>query len=375
METACLITVKHPMVCVLKKFLFLPLFALILPTTGSLHALAQQWETKGSMSLPRRDHTATLLTNGKVLILGWLSQTAELYDPAAGVFLPAGDTIYNHGPGVTATRLLGGKVLILGGIISPQIAEIYDPATGAFELTGNPIGPKKYHSATLLRNGIVFIAGGQGHPDNATHNVAELYDPLTGRFQPTAQLRESRCGHSAVLLPNGNVLISGGSQTTTPGDAKTLKSTEIYDASKKVFFPGADMLSSGIGHVAVLLNNGKVLITGDGSSAQLYEPETNKFTYTGSMTMPHGASRVITLPSGKVLVTGGVTAVGPKTTNGVEIYDPAKETFSLSANMTVPRQQHTATLLPDGRVLVTGGSNPTDKELSSAELFSEDVKD
>src|SRR5262245_31067956 len=130
---------------------------------GVLAFLAQDaaaqgtWTTTGSMSVQRRDHTATLLTDGKVLINRGTGGSTELYDPVTGAFSPTGPSLGGgFAQGSTATRLLDGRVLIVGG--SP--AEIYNPPTGTFSPAGNLNVARVVHTATLLSNGKVLIVGG-----------------------------------------------------------------------------------------------------------------------------------------------------------------------------------------------------------------------
>ena len=163
----------------------------------------QTWTATGDMAVTRRDHTATRLNDGKVLIVGPTRPgPAELYDPTTGTFSPTDSTVFFHGELLTATRLADGKVLIVGGTIAPQSAELYDPSTETFTATaGSPNEVHEVHTATLLPDGRVLIAAGA---------VAELYDPVTDTFSLTGALNEDRGGHTATLLPNGQVLITGG---------------------------------------------------------------------------------------------------------------------------------------------------------------------
>jgi uncharacterized protein (TIGR03437 family) len=349
---------------------------MLLIVTGVLSAESGIWSTTGDMSRTRRDHAAALLADGRVLIVCGAARSAEIYDPATGTFAPTADTIEDHGSNCTATRLPDGRVLVIGGTGARETAEIYDPVTSAFSLTGAPTNGHDAHTATLLQDGRVLVAAGFHWPgaNRETSAVAELYDPATGQFARTGDLNVARAGHVAALLPNGQMLIAGGLQTTGPGTAISLRSAELYDPVTGTFTLTADMTRqrSSMWHAqAPLLANGKVLLAGDNvtTAAELFDPETGTFAATGDMAARRAAGTATLLGTQRVLVAGGYTASGPVTTNSAELYDPATESFRAAASMAVARQQHSATLLADGRVLVVGGTNPTDGNLSSAELF------
>lgn len=187
-----------------------------------------RWAFAGAMRASRVSHTATLLRNGKVLVTGGCAQvfvgngacfgaalsSAEVYDPATGAFTPTGSMGVPRS-GHTATLLPTGAVLITGGCASYDTydgaclstlssAEVYDPATGAFMSTG-PMGvARSGHTATLLPNGTVLVAGGD------CCGTAELYTPRTGAWTTTGGMSRGRFGFTATLLPSGQVLAAGG---------------------------------------------------------------------------------------------------------------------------------------------------------------------
>jgi hypothetical protein len=127
--------------------------------------------------------------------------------------------------------------------------------------------PRLGHTATLLPNGKVLIAGGaRDSSPNGDHPFvasAELYDPSSGTFTATVSMATSRVGHTATLLPNGNVLIAGGARDRSPdGNYLPVASAELYDPSSGTFTPTGSMATSRVGHTATLLPNGTVLIAG-----------------------------------------------------------------------------------------------------------------
>jgi hypothetical protein len=327
----------------------------------------------GSMSTSREGHTATLLPDGRVLIEGGEGTagpplaivsyaSAELYDPKTGTFSPTGSMVAAPGTGQTATLLSDGRVLVAGGGLLAS-AELYDPKTGTFSPTGSMSVARTVHTATLLSDGRVLIAGGFNNGNLLAS--AEIYDPTTGTFSPTGSMTTARGGQTATLLPDGRVLITGGA---TNGDTSVaVSSAELYDPKTGTFSPTGSMSVARYGHTAVLLSNGRVLVVGGFNdagqgiaSAELYDPETGKFTRTGSMLTGVIGNTVTLLSDGRVLIAGGGVN---ECLADAELYDPETGKFSPAGYMTTARCDHTATLLPDGRVLIVGGGQ------ASAELY------
>jgi hypothetical protein len=365
----------------------------------------------GEMNIPRSYHTATLLPNGKVLIVGGRRSfrdeldSAELYDPPLHQFIPTGKMLSARA-GHTATLLPDGKVLIAGGFRTGRAlasAELYDPVSGTFRPTGSMVEPRQRHTATLLPNGRVLIAGGGLYDTGATAAAentgltptAELYDPTTGKFVATGDMTIARMLHYATALNDGDVLIVGG---VTGGGTNFFFSGQNYLASAELYDSGQGRFSSlstadtgehdGSNGSAVTLANGKVLIAGglDGevivNNARLYDPAERKFLRTGSMTSERMKHVATLLSNGQVLVTGGIKTTQGRRANPwpsppvlqsvvatAEIYDPEHSTFSRLPDMTTPRVGHTATLLSNGEVLIAGGMRGSFIGLSAAELY------
>jgi hypothetical protein len=333
-------------------------------------------------------HTATQLSNGKILIAGGQNKnnnylsSAELYDPATGVFTATGNMTtarIQH----TATLLPNGKVLIAGGLDqnnnSLSSAELYDPATGVFTATSNMASARNNHTATLLQSGKVLIAGGQNDGGLTALAVAELFDPSTGAFIATSTaMTKHRTYHTATLLQSGMVLIAGGYNGGGYVASSYEASAELYDPGAKTFTATGSMTTARNNQTSTLLPSGKVLITGGWNQtsaflagAELYNPSNGTFSATGSsLSSAREAHSATLLPNGKVLIAGGWN--GSTVLADMELYDPSSGTngtFTSIGNMVSARKYHIAMMLTTGQVLISGGDN-NGGTLSTAELYN-----
>ncbi len=282
---------------------------------------------------------------------------------AAGSLATARD---NH----TATLLANGKVLVAGGQNAGgalNSVEIYDPANNSWSAAA-PMSATRYgHTATLLTTGKVLVAGGRG---NDFLNTAEIYDPATNVWTTAANLNISRQNHTATLLANGKVLVTGGTQFGGPAPA----SAEVYDPAANTWTATGALAFGRENHTATLLPNGKVLAAGgdDGistslNSTELYDPGTNMWTLTARLSTFRSYHTATLLPNGTVLVAAGYD--GNTVLGSAEVYDPTGNAWSATGALATARFAHTGTLLTNGTVLVTGGYLNTSGYLNSAEVY------
>jgi WD40 repeat protein len=312
------------------------------------------WTATGALTTGRTTQTATLLSNGKVLAAGGhvssagSTATCELYNPAAGTWTGTGmmgTPRGNH----TATLLLNGKVLVAGGFnrntgTAVPTAELYDPATETWTPTGSLATARDYHTATLLLNGKVLVAGGA--PDAAgfsSFSSAEMYDPNAGTWTTIGPMGSARQAHTATLLPDGRVLVAGG------GDVGYfISSAEIYNPATGNWTPTGSLVSARGIHTATLLPDGKVVATGGNynsfsaptivasSSTELYDPATGTWTASGSLNAARSTHVATLLPNGKVLVAAGYYVNNNVQLFSAELYNSAAGGVSLVNPVKLP---------------------------------------
>ena len=355
--------------------------AAIIATDSITDSLTGKLHVTSAMRVPRAAHTATLLYDGRVLVAGGFSNAeaaehgAELYDPASNRFasLPRMVTTrHSH----SATRLANGKVLIVGGYATGNAVvssvELFDPATKTFAATGALRAARGGHAAVLLDDGKVLIAGGVG-PGWSFLSSAELYDPASGTFAPTGAMTVARESHVAVRLQDGRVLVIGGHRDRRAA-ITIYASAELYDAASGTFRSVGDMRVRRHKHDAVLLNDGRVLVTGgaderdgDGvyNSTEFFDPSTLAFTPGPAMQRgryKHQGSSLV-LSDGRVLVAGGAAQA--------ETFDPVANTFTLVGGaVRMAGQFSAAAPLEGGAALITGGYGPDSGPRNSAWVYS-----
>lgn len=362
------------------------------PAPGPLWTLAPQLQGA------RSAHTATLLGGrecltdpppahcGTVLVAGGNDSrqvlgSVEIYDPVGAGWFWTEDltTARTHH---SATLLPDGRVLVVGGRASDGTplasAEIYDPRSGTWSPAGRLTIPRSDHTATLLRSGEVLVAGGAG-PGEIPLATAELFNTSSRVWLPTGPLNSARDGHTATLLNDGTVLVAGGGLTA--------RSTELFDPRTRLWTETEAMVAPRSGHSATRLDGaaceergwcGMVLVTGGlldysygPSSTELYDPVTRSWLMTEPLkSLPQDHTATL-LRDGAVLVAGGdqVGDQGRVARADASVFDPVSHTWTATSPLNEARTLHSESLLNDGTVLVTGGVGDGGVTLASAELY------
>lgn len=306
-------------------------------------AVAGTWRSAGQLPVRRvSDHTATLLQNGDVLVVG----------------------------GYVAYRSSGGDMVTTA-------VDRFETRTGRWKPVARLHQARAQHTATLLADGRVLVAGGLG-PAETLLRSAEVYDPATRTWASTGDMHDARVGHTATLLPGGKVLVAGGLGSGTSAPTAFLDSAEVFDPISGTWSQAHPMGSRRVEHSATLLADGTVLVVGGDieqraaalRSAEVYEPSKGTWRNVSHLANTERAAHTAArLPDGTVLLAGGSTRLGHGG-GGIpaafsEIYDPAAETFTRIATLVHPRIAGAAALLPGGRVLVVGGFDRIPETLRS----------
>lgn len=338
----------------------------------------------------------------RVMILAACAAAVALATPTAraDAFVPAGTAMHQR-CAHTATLLGDGRVLLVGGTFLPPSAEIFDPATQRFAFAATPAFPRYQHAAVRLPSGEVLVVGGTDGRGTA-YAATELYDPRNDRWRMAAPMPVGHVGPVAVLLTTGKVLVVGSGLAMTAlydpvadawslGDSMTqprtdplvallpdgrvlaaggylagvrLASSEIYDPATNAWTPAGDLTDPGREGQPAVLPDGRPLLAGGSrpvgppfglATAEAFDPGTRRWGNVASLNDGRGlGARLTRLGTGRVLLLGGVDASGNPRAD-TEVYDPAANAWTRGASMAAPRQGGMVVTLPDGRALVTGG--------------------
>ena len=339
------------------------------------------WSPAGNMGTGRNDHTLTLLPTGEVLAAGGCdtifcndaTASSETYDPVSRSWSPAGSMTSARNLH-TATLLPTGNVLVTGGCNGGFScdglagAELFVPGTRSWSAAASMAAARTRHTATLLADGRVLVTGGISICCGPIAG-AEIYDAATNSWLATADMPSPRVGHTATRLPSGQVLIAGGCATNgLPCDAL---GAVIYDPATESWSAAAQPITERTEAHAIALPSGDVLVAGGVNGegffaldAERYNPATSSWIASGTMSTRGFQSTATLLTSGQVLAAGGESAAA-------ELYLPTSVTWTPVAPMNEARCGHAAVLLANGDVLVSGGEDedPFSGVLSSAETF------
>ena len=314
------------------------------------------------MPSPRAVHSATRLSDGRVLLAGGckadgceegIAGDAILFDPASGRFSPAGMLIKAR-VGHRAVALDDGSVLLFGGYTQDGVTDLverYDPKRGRFEPHGKMLEARDGFSATRLADGSILIAGGytQGMRRLAS---AERYDPATGRSVAIGKMATPRMSHTATLLADGRVLLAGGSRSSS----EVLDSIELFDPRQGTFAPAGTLAHARHKHAAIARGD-RVLLLGGASipEADGHFDDSEWWSAAGVAAGPRMArgrykflDSLAPLANGGTLVGGGGASAEWLDAEGARFHPVAGDIGAALAFAS-------ATALNDGRVLLAGG--------------------
>lgn len=318
--------------------------ALFVPSTNS-------WRPAGSMSTPRMGQTATLLNNGDVLVAGGSDadlatidavSSSELYDPKTNSWSPAA-SMHVARAFHTATLLPDGRVAIIGGVeqinqryVALADVELYDPTRNTWSIAAPEPRPRGMHAAVLLNDGRILILGGSGSRPVAarpgalaTQNSVDLYDPSTNSWSLLPSMHYARALPTGMLLPDGRVLVIGD-------DGPNEGTAELFNPRSERW---SDAPTPGLRaeSVAVRLRSGEILVAGGvgESSATLFDWRRNAWHDAGHMQNVRASASGTLLANGDVLVAGGFGhLIAPFAT--AEIYDSRGRSSLATARTPVP---------------------------------------
>jgi len=258
------------------------------------------------------------------------------------------------------------KVLALAiGLVAS--AAIQAQASGTWTTTGSLNTARAAHTATLLPNGEVLVAGGQD-ASGAALASAELYNPITGTWRLTGSMVTARKSHTATLFANGEVLVVGGIGNSNP-QAPCVASTELYNPSTGQWTPTGSLTSARFSQGATLLQNGHVLVAGGdicwgysggsspGTSAEIYDPSTGTWTTTGSMNFARAGAQLTLLQNGKALIAAGSSSGGAQGT--AELFSNGQWSVTAGLYFCCYHSSNNAVLLTNGDVVIYGANLPS----------------
>lgn len=363
---------------------------------GSIHP------TFGEQVRSRVGHSATELGDGRVLLAGGAENTVlgtvvtasmEVYDPDVQEFSELAGTLTTARSAHTATRLLDGRVLLVGGIDGTNTplatAELFDPITNTITQTSSMAVARTQHTATRLNDGRVFVTGGTSNFDttdilslaSSTLQSSEIYDPGTNSWSAAASLpiggQYGAVGQGASLNGMGQVLVTGGIVVNTGVFGVPLPTVSNgawrYNPGSDQWLPTPSMATARVYHAQRTLPTGEILIAGGGtldffslavttfSSCELYGP-TNTWSSAPSLAYPRAYATLVDA-GGEIVAVGGLSTVDITTTTGTPALITENAPYSVTGWTDGPallaaRELVAAAAIDSGdRILVTGADN------------------
>ena len=296
---------------------------------------------------------------------------------AAGVLPFAG---FWAQPSDAAVVLNDNRVLLAGGEDGRRTplagAALFDPGALTWSATGSLLTPRRLHTVTKLADGRVLAVGGiAGPPSTPATGVAsaEIFDPTAGTWTATGAMHEARFAHSASLLPDGKVLVAGGNAVRSAQSNRALRTCEIFDPATGQWTQAAPLNDARFGHPAVVLNDHRVLVVGGVVAVgrgrytalgycEIYDPTAAKWTPTGSLATPRKSHQAMLLADGTVLATGGDIVglqnwtLNPYSLWSSEVFNVAAGTWSAGTDMPYGRSHHRAVRV-GAKALIIGGTD------------------
>ena len=351
---------------------------------------------RGEMADARVFHVAAALADGGVLAAGGKTRygscglgadchdpaaAAEVYDPSTGVWAAAAPMTVPR-QCAASTPLDDGRVLVAGGALVTNVAllerggtggalrtaEVYDPSSNTWSSVGATEIERHCPVAVRLPGGRALLTGGlMWRAPDYPMPIADIFDPSSGGWMSADAMNEPRVGHKAVLLGDGRVLVIGGADRRHGLNRwNAIASSELYDPSADRWTRTGDMAQSRASPTATLLRDGRVLVAGgldaatrSLASAEVYDPASGTWSPVGDMLHRRAFHAAVLLDDGTVLVTGGNVDEEDAIPHA-EVFDPRSGSWSSVEAMDAPRQSHSMVALPGGRVIVVGGSDTPD---------------
>lgn len=360
------------------------------PVAATSVGRAGEWRSAAALAFARTDHTATLLDDGTVLVIGGYGAnmdgglgpalaTTERYDPETDRWTPLRDIPTRRGFH-TATLLPDRRVLVVGGAVEDggglralTATEIYDPRADTWARTAPLPAPRAFHTATVLDDGRVLVVGG-GELDALTAN-ATMYDATTESWLPASRPANARTAHTATRMPSGRILVAGGNT----GNGSAVADVEVYIPETNRWTSIPAMRQRRESHTATLLDDQRLLIVGgreEGSAGnvldrtELFDHRTGRWSPGPPLRTGGRADHLaILMTNGQVVIAGGSAGFGV-TVRTTEVFLPSATYLLPTALLAVGRTGHAVVSLRDGGALVVGGGNDQGVPLDSVERYT-----